>query len=431
VNQPARKLSLAPLAPPARRRLPLAGTARAADHSAIPHYAVWEFTLRCDLACRHCSSRAGRARPDELSTEEALGLVDQLAALGVREVTLIGGEAYLRDDWTTIVRAIRRKGMECTMVTGGRGFTDERAKAAFGAGLQSVSFSVDGTAPTHDTLRALQGSHAAALAGMGAAARAGLQVSANTQVGRLNRRELEGVFDQIRDAGAHSWQIQVTVAAGRVADDPSLLLEPYHLIEVMPAIARLKPRADDAGLRIWPGNNLGYFGPFEGLLRGELPGARRGSCGAGRSTIGIESNGAIKGCPSLPTAAYVGGNVRDDRLDDIWLRAEPLRFTRDDRRGELWGHCATCYYAEDCLGGCSWTAHSLFGRRGNNPFCHHRALELLRRGRRERMVRVEAAPNLPFEHGIFEVLEEEWPAAQIERARAVAKGDASWLEDEP
>jgi hypothetical protein len=121
--------------------------------------------------------------------------------------------------------------------------------------------------------------------------------------------------------------------------------------------------------------------------------------------------------------------VREHALRDIWTRAEPLRFTRDDRRGELWGYCAGCYYADDCLGGCSWTAHSLLGRRGNNPFCHHRALDLLRRGRRERVVKVADAPNEPFEHGRFEIVEENWPPNEIERARAVAAGHELWLAD--
>jgi hypothetical protein len=125
----------------------------------------------------------------------------------------------------------------------------------------------------------------------------------------------------------------------------------------------------------------------------------------------------------------VGGNVREHRLREIWERAEPLRFTRDDRRRELWGHCSTCYYADECLGGCSWTAHSLLGRRGNNPFCHHRALVLLRRGRRERVRLVEAAAGLPFDHGRFDVIEEDWPMPGLGRARAVAEGTADWLLD--
>ncbi len=424
---PSRKLPLAPLAAPGRRHLPLAESARPIDQRTRPAYAVWEVTLRCDLACKHCSSRAGRARPDELSREEALGVVAQLADLGVSEVTLIGGEVYLRDDWTDVVRAIRAHGMECTIVTGGRGFTPERARMAREAGVQSVSVSVDGLAPTHDWIRGVAGGHAAALAAMRHLGREGVPVSANTQIHRGNRRELDAVFDAVAGAGAHAWQLQLTVAAGRVVDDPSILLEPYHLIEVMPAIARLKRQADAADVTLWPGNNLGYFGPFEALLRGGLPGGRRGSCGAGRFTIGIEANGAIKACPSLPSEAYVGGNVRDAAVREIWERAEPLRFTRGDRRPELWGRCATCYYAADCLGGCSWTAHSLLGRRGNNPFCHHRALDLLRKGRRERVVRVEEASGQPFDHGRFEIVEEAWPLAELGRALAVARGDEPWL----
>jgi hypothetical protein len=112
-----------------RRHLPLADP-RPEDAQHRPIIAVWELTLRCDLACRHCGSRAGRARPNELTTTECLGLVEQLAALGVREVALIGGEAYLRDDWLDIVRAIRARGMLPTMTTGGRGLTRQRAEAA-------------------------------------------------------------------------------------------------------------------------------------------------------------------------------------------------------------------------------------------------------------------------------------------------------------
>src|SRR3954469_21417688 len=93
-KRPVRAL---PLISPGKRRLPLADESRAVDQQVRPLYVVWEVTLRCDLACRHCGSRAAHARPDELSTEECLDLIRQMAALSVREVTLIGGEAYPRD----------------------------------------------------------------------------------------------------------------------------------------------------------------------------------------------------------------------------------------------------------------------------------------------------------------------------------------------
>src|SRR3954452_20119869 len=87
-----RQLPIAPQAAPGRRQLPLADETREADRRWRPLYAVWEITLQCDLACRHCGSRAGHSRPDELTTAECLDLVRQMAELGVKEVTVIGGE---------------------------------------------------------------------------------------------------------------------------------------------------------------------------------------------------------------------------------------------------------------------------------------------------------------------------------------------------
>src|SRR5919112_3718891 len=90
-----------------------------------PVHVVWELTLACDLKCQHCGSRAGRRRPDELSTDECLDLVRQMARLGTREVTLIGGEAYMRRDWLAIIREIRAQGMNCTLQSGGMHLNEE------------------------------------------------------------------------------------------------------------------------------------------------------------------------------------------------------------------------------------------------------------------------------------------------------------------
>jgi sulfatase maturation enzyme AslB (radical SAM superfamily) len=101
----------------------------------------------------------------------------------------------------------------------------------------------------------------------------------------------------------------------------------------------------------------------------------------------------------------VGGNLREATLAEIWDR-QTLAFARDRGTEELWGHCKTCYYAEECKGGCSWTAHTLLGRRGNMPYCFHRADMLAQQGVRERLVRVERAPGEPFDFGRFELVEE-------------------------
>lgn len=420
-----RTLPIAPTAKPSRRHLPLAESARPVDLSTRPVYAVWEITLRCDLACRHCGSRAGRARPDELTTEEALDLVDQMADLGVLEVTLIGGEAYLRDDHVAIAERIVAKHMACTMTTGGRALDESRARALAAAGVRHVSVSVDGLRATHDRLRGVVGSYDAAIRALGALRAAGLPVTSNTQISRPALAELDALFEALADAGIEQWQVQLTTAMGRAADEPEILLEPYMMLEAMDALARLAKRAAERNIRIWPGNNVGYFGPFEELLRGRVTSRR---CSAGRSTLGIEANGDIKGCPSLPTRDYVGGNIRDAKLVDIWQRSPIVGFSRERDQGELWGGCAGCYYAEDCMAGCSWTGHVLFGRRGNNPFCHHRALELLRSGQRERIVRVAPATGEPFDHGVFEVVVEPWPENERLAAEALARGASARVE---
>jgi len=404
-----RSLPVAPNAPPARRHLPLAPASRAVDEQTRPIYAVWEITLRCDLACVHCGSRAGRARPDELTTAECLDLVEQMADLGVQEATLIGGEAYLRDDWLQIVRALRARGLQASMTTGGRGLTRERARSGADAGLQSVSVSLDGLEATHDRLRGVRGSFQSALEALANLREVGVGICVNTQVNRLSIPELPAILETAIAAGARAWQVQLTAAMGRAADQPDLLPQPSDLLELFPMLARLKARCDEAGVRLWPGNNLGYFGPFESILRGTMPRGHMSSCGAGRSTLGIEADGAIKGCPSLQTNPWTGGNIRDASLRDIWERAAPLRHTRDRTVDELWGFCRTCYYAEECRAGCTWTAFSLFGKPGNNPLCHHRALELQRQGKRERLVPVAPAPGEPFDNGRFEILIEEIP----------------------
>ena len=421
------RLPLLPSAPAPRRRLPLAEAATPADRAARPGYVVWELTLKCDLACQHCGSRAGKARPGELTTPEALALAEQIADLGAREVTLIGGEAYLHEGWLDVIAALHARGVEVGLLTGGRGLTRERAHLAKEAGVTTLSVSVDACEATHDVLRGRSGSYASALAAIEHGRAAGLRVAANTQIARPALREIEPMFDVLLDRGVCAWQVSMTVPMGRAADHPELLLEPYSVLEVLPMLARIARRARARGVGVFPGNDIGYFGPHEHELR---PEAHRAPCSAGVLGMGIEADGAIKGCPSLPSRDYVGGSVRDASLRDVWERAAPLRFNRGRGVESLWGYCATCYYAEACLGGCSWTAHVLFGRIGNNPYCHHRALELLAEGQRERIVQVARAPGEPFDYGRFACVTEPWPAEARARAERIVATGEGFLEGE-
>jgi len=400
----------------AHRRLEVAPD----DHH--PAYVVWELTLRCDQPCRHCGSRAGAARPSELTTAEALDVVGQLAELRAREVVLIGGEAYLHDGFLAIVAALRKAGIRPTMTTGGMGISAELARAMAGAGLHSVSVSVDGLEEAHDRIRKAKGSFGRAIQAIDHLRGAGLLVAANTNVNRVNLADLEALFELLEGRGIVAWQVQITAALGRAADRPQMLLQPYDLLELLPRVAELKRRAFAAGITLMPGNNLGYFGPEEALLRSISEGGADHwqGCQAGKLVLRVESDGAVKGCPSLQTQAYVGGNLRSQRLDAIWTGAPELGFARRRTVDDLWGFCRECPFAEVCMGGCTFTAHALFGRPGNNPYCHFRARTLRERGLRERLVAGKAAPGTPFDHGLFELVVEPFDTPEPPGA---ARGD--------
>jgi radical SAM protein with 4Fe4S-binding SPASM domain len=376
----------------------------------VPVSVVWEITLACDLACQHCGSRAGRRRRDELDTEEALDLVGQIAELGARDVGLIGGEAYLRKDWLEIVAAIRAAGMRCDLQTGGRNLTDERVAKAAAAGLCGVGISIDGIGPTHDALRGVPGSYELALAALRRVRAHGLSAAVNSQINAYTLPQLRTLMDVIIEAGAINWQLAITTAMGNAADHPDMLLQPWQMLEVMPLLAELAVEGRERGLFLQPASNVGYFGPCESVIRNVVdPEIHFHGCNAGDTVMGIEADGTIKSCPGLGKA-YAGGNVRDMRLREIWESSEPMAFNRRRTLDDLWGFCRSCYYAETCMAGCTWTSHALMGRPGNNPMCHHRALEMQRQGLRERLVKVEDAPGRSFDNGRFEIVVEPAPA---------------------
>jgi len=386
-------------------------TKRLPVHAGEPHrprYVVWEITLRCDQACRFCGTRAGRPAHDELSTEEALDVVRQLKEMGTLELAMHGGEAYLRSDWLTIVRAVRDAGIDCTMVTGGRAIDAELARAAKEAGMHAVSISVDGLEATHDALRGLKGSRASALRTMSELRDAGVKIGCNTQLNQRNFRELPALAEELSRFPIYGWQVQLMVPMGRAADSPDLWLQPYDLLEVMPIVAETRRRCDELGIRLWPGNNVGYFGPHEHVLRGGRTRSGYSSgCGGGVITLGIEANGDVKACSAMASTGFVAGNVRTKSIREMWDHAKELRFTRDFSIDDLWGFCRTCYYTEVCKGGCVWTSSSLLGKRGNNPYCHHRAIEMQTAGKRERLRLVRKAEGLVRDNAQFELVVED------------------------
>jgi MoaA/NifB/PqqE/SkfB family radical SAM enzyme len=164
-----------------------------------PQICVWEVTLACNAACLHCGSWAGRARPDELSTDEALAACAAMAELGVREVTLSGGEPLLRPDWPEIVRALRGHGVLVEMISNGLSLDAATAARIALSGIRTVSLSVDGDAPVHDRLRGVAGAFGRVMAAARALRAEGLRVGAVTQVCRPNLDLLPVIESGLRE----------------------------------------------------------------------------------------------------------------------------------------------------------------------------------------------------------------------------------------
>lgn len=117
-----------------------------------PVTAVWEVTMGCNMRCKHCGSSCMDPSDDELSTEEALKVIDQMADLGVKWVTLSGGEPLTRKDLPQLIKHLRSCGISANVITNGWLLKD-KAQQLKDAGVATVAISIDGTEEIHNNIR--------------------------------------------------------------------------------------------------------------------------------------------------------------------------------------------------------------------------------------------------------------------------------------
>lgn len=293
------------------------------------------------------------------------------------------------------------------MQSGAYNLNEERIIDAKKAGINNIGVSIDGMPDTHNKIRGRRDSFEHAVNCLQLLKKHNITSSVNTVITKRSKNELNELLDVLIENDVKNWQIQLAVAMGNAVDNSEeLIVQPYELIDFYDDLIVIYRKALAHNILIQAGNNIGYFGPYEHIWRQGNEKYYTG-CSAGHTGIGIEADGKIKGCPSLPTSAYTGGNVKDMDLEDIWKYSEEMVFSRYRNKEELWGGCKGCYYESSCLAGCTWTSHVLFGKRGNNPFCHHRALELKKKGLKERIRKIQEAPGDSFDMGLFEIIVED------------------------
>ena len=340
-----------------------------------PLNCVWEVTLACDLRCKHCGSRAGHAREHELTTVEALSMVDQLAELECELVTLSGGEPLLRDDWDVIARACADRGMKVNLVTNGVGVTPEVARRAVDAGLCNVAVSLDGPEAVHDAIRG-RGTFARSCQGLRVLRDAGMSTAVMTTVHRSTIDHLAETRRVAIDVGAAMWRLQLGKPMGCL--DESDTIDPQRLLDLIPWLAAMKR---EGGIHVAVGDSLGYYGPHDRTLRGwgwRGRNERWQGCQAGRFAIGLESDGGVKGCLSIQGWHDEGtdlarvGTVREAPLAALWFDPEPFAWNRTFDPASLSGECARCAKARTCRGGATCVTTAVHGKPGDDPYCYLR-----------------------------------------------------------
>ncbi len=325
-------------------------------------FAVLELTNRCNLRCPHCASNSGPPRKNELTTQEWLTVIDDMAALGGQEITLIGGEVFLHPDWLSIARHVSDVGMELAIVTNGLLVSDAVFEQLLTVPLARLGVSLDGSTP--DMYRRVRGvdgfdrvwgllqrfrDHGHA------------PVSAITTVSRVNYGDVERLAELMRPSGI-DWQVQIASSVSDRFDD-SLFITPTEFLALCRRLGEMMLALGDDNF-IAPMDDFGYFplDPLHAPLHEDWSG-----CQAGLQVIGVRANGDLLGCLSLGDP-FIEANLRERPLREAWPAADTFRQFRD-KACRLTGACAKCPMAETCRAGCTAMAWSATGGITENPYC--------------------------------------------------------------
>ncbi|MBW8827053.1 MAG: mycofactocin radical SAM maturase [Acidobacteria bacterium] len=298
---------------------------------------TWELTFACNLACIHCLSSSGRRDPRELTTAEAMAVVDELHDLQVFYVNIGGGEPTIRPDFYDLVDYAVGRGVGVKFSTNGTTITPERARRLAGTDYVDVQVSIDGAmAATNDAVRG-EGSYVAARRAMDNLAEAGFgPFKISVVMTRHNIPELDRFHELAEGYGA---QLRLTRLrpSGRGADT-------WH---------QLHPTADQQiELFDWlverPGVLTGDSFFHLSALGESLPGLNL--CGAGRVVCLIDPVGNVYACPFVQHEEFLAGSVRDQGgFTSVWRESELFRSLRQPTSA---GACASCGSYDACQGGC-------------------------------------------------------------------------------
>jgi radical SAM protein with 4Fe4S-binding SPASM domain len=310
----------------------------------------WELTLQCNLSCMHCGSRAGRARANELTLEECYALVDELAALGCEEVTLIGGEVFLYRGWEKVARRFADQGVRVNIVSNGYRIGDAEIDQIKHARLINVGLSIDGMEKNHNKIRGRQDAFQRVREALERLKKEGIRAGAITSLMRSNCRDLDDLYLFLVDHGVQVWQLQLVSAMGKMTGQDGFAVSPRQVGRITEFI---REKNKERRMVVVAADSIGYFNDDETYIRGNSsPICSWAGCRAGISSVFIDSVGNVKGCGALYADEFIEGNVRRTSLHDIWKSTNSFLYNRQFTPDKLSGKCRGCDVGEVCRGGC-------------------------------------------------------------------------------
>lgn len=316
-----------------------------------PESLIWLITSRCNLACRHCyASKFSRGR--ELSEEEATGIIEQAAEVGVEHISFTGGEVFLRPEILKLLNQAYERGIRTTVVTNGLSLSDSLLKKLAQYRVR-IFLSLDGTKEAHEKIRG-SNTWEPVLWTARRMREQGMKFSTIMSLNKLNYQEVAQQLPLAKELGAKSACFIPVMLAGRARE--GLTLSSRELAGTLKWIEEEVKRLNLL-VSLW-------CLPFAGLVVNS-PKVLFSSCRRGEG-MDISPQGEVLLCDVLDISL---GSVREG-LTTAWRKQEENKLTQSLAWPKLSSPCSECELKEMCLGGCFARAKLLQGNiYAPDPLC--------------------------------------------------------------
>lgn len=336
--------------------------------SGAPFLIVWDVTYACNLRCKHCYANAGKPLTDELTTEEALKVVDTLEEAGVTALAFSGGEPLVRKDIFKLIDRAKDYEMHVSIATNGTLLTKENVKKLKEHGLDFIQISLDGTKDTHEVFRGIPGIYERTVEGIKNAVESGIITCISMTATKLNYKDVPKVMDLAEELGVNYFMLYNFIPTGRGTFEIDLTAEEREELLEM-----LWKKLNDESTKVSFLSTAPYYARialqhkkyylathfYDVRLEGRLTALADfiGGCGAGRFYMALKPNGDMQPCVFFPLKL---GSIKEfkngDEFLEFWRTNEVLEKLRDKDKLEV---CGDCNYKYVC-GGCRARAYAYF-----------------------------------------------------------------------